>query len=177
MTSRPLVSIITIFLNAEKFIQEALESVVAQTYDNWELLLVDDGSTDGSTRIALKYCKQYAGKVHYLVHEGDVNCGMSVSRNLGVSFAKGEYVALLDADDVWLPRKLEQQVEIMNAHPEVGMVYGWTQMWFNWSGNPEDAKRDFKRKLGVKPNTVVKPPRLFVLCLGDHANTPATCSA
>ncbi len=174
--SGPLVSVITIFLNGEKFIREAIESVLAQTYDNWELLLVDDGSTDNSAKIALEYTQRYPVKARYLEHEGHVNRGMSASRNLGVSHTRGEYIALLDADDVWLPRKLEQQVEILNALAEVGMVYGSTQTWFSWTGNREDADRDFKRKIGVEPNTVVRPPKLFVLCLGDHAKTPATCS-
>src|SRR5919107_1887161 len=110
MSSRPLVSTVVAFLNGERFIEEAIESVLAQTYDNWELLLVDDGSTDGSTRIALQCAEQYPAKVRYLEHLGHQNCGMSASRNLGVSRAKGQYIAFLDADDVWLPHKLQQQV-------------------------------------------------------------------
>ena len=114
MSNKPLVSAIIIFLNAEKFIEEAIESVFAQTYENWELLLVDDGSTDSSTRIALRYAEQHHDKVRYLEHSGHQNLGMSAARNLGISHAKGAYLAFLDADDVWLPRKLEQQVAIMN---------------------------------------------------------------
>src|SRR5829696_811917 len=102
MNSKPLVSSVMIFFNAERFIREAIESVFAQTYDNWELLLVDDGSTDDSTQIALHYAEQYPERVRYLEHPGHQNRGMSASRNLGVSQAKGEYIALLDADDVWL---------------------------------------------------------------------------
>jgi hypothetical protein len=90
--SQPLVSAIIIFLNAEKFIREAIESVFAQTYDNWELLLVDDGSTDASTEIAHRYAEQYAGKVRYLEHEDHQNLGMSASRNLGINNAKGKYI-------------------------------------------------------------------------------------
>src|SRR5215207_7546630 len=136
MNSRPLVSSIIIFLNEERFIEEAIESVFAQTYDNWELLLVDDGSTDGSTQHALQYAERYPGKVRYLEHPGHQNRGMTVSRNLGVDHAEGEYIALLDADDVWLEHKLEQQVAIMNSHPEVGMVYGNQQYWYSWTGDP-----------------------------------------
>src|SRR5919198_1004258 len=105
----PLVSAIIIFLNAERFIQEAIESVFAQTYDAWELLLVDDGSTDGSTAIARRYAEQHPGKVRYLEHNGHQNRGKSASRNLAIRNCTGEYIAFLDADDVWLPRKLEQQ--------------------------------------------------------------------
>src|SRR5215207_10509527 len=141
MSSKPLVSCIIIFLNAERFMREAIESVFAQTYDNWELLLVDDGSTDGSTHMALRYAERHSGKVRYLEHLGHQNRGMSASRNLGLSHAKGEYIGFLDADDVWLPHKLQQQVQILNSHPEAGMVYGTWQYWYSWTGRPEDIQR------------------------------------
>ncbi|HEY9653496.1 MAG TPA: glycosyltransferase family 2 protein, partial [Coleofasciculaceae cyanobacterium] len=117
MSRKPLVSVVTIFLNTEKYIEEAIESIFAQTYDRWELLLVDDGSSDRSTIIALQYAQQYAGKVRYLEHETHQNRGMSASRNLGVRHAQGEYIAFLDSDDVWLPQKLERQVEILESQP------------------------------------------------------------
>ncbi len=84
MTSKPLISCIIIFFNAgDKFFIEAIQSVFAQTYENWELLLVDDGSTDGSTDIAISYTQKYPEKVFYLEHEGHQNRGMSATRNLG----------------------------------------------------------------------------------------------
>jgi glycosyltransferase involved in cell wall biosynthesis len=98
--NKSLISVIIIFLNSEEFIQEAIESVFAQTYNNWELLLVDDGSTDGSTNIALQYAEQHGERVRYLEHNNRQNRGMSASRNLGIREAKGEYIAFLDADDV-----------------------------------------------------------------------------
>src|ERR687898_692015 len=139
----PLVSVIIIFLDAQRFIREAIESVFGQTYSNWELLLVDDGSTDAGTDIALHYAGRYPQKVRYLEHPGHQNRGMSASRNLGIRHARGEYVAFLDADDVWLARNLEQQVTTLGAHPEAGMVYGNTQYWYNWTGDPRDVQRDF----------------------------------
>src|SRR5919199_4729628 len=102
MSSKPSISVIIIFLNEEKFIQEAIESVFAQTYDRWELLLVDDGSTDDSTRIALQYAAQFPDKVRYLEHPDHLNRGASASRNLGISHANGDILAFLDSDDVWL---------------------------------------------------------------------------
>jgi glycosyltransferase involved in cell wall biosynthesis len=177
MSSKPRVSVVTPFLNGERFIREAIESVFAQTYDRWELLLVDDGSTDGSTDIALRYAKQYPGKVRYLEHDAHRNRGASASRNLGISHSQGEYIALLDADDVWLPRKLEQQVVILDSQPEAGMLYGNTQYWYSWTGNPEDVQRDFMPSLGVQPNTLVKPPTLLPLFLLRKAPAPCTCSA
>jgi len=161
MSSTPLVSCVIIFLNEERFIEEAIESGFAQTYDNWELLLVDDGSTDGSTHLALRYAERYPGKVRYLEHLGHQNRGMSASRNLGLSHAKGEYVGFLDADDVWMPHKLQQQVQILNSHPEAGMVYGTWQYWYSWTGRPEDIQRDFVEELGVQTNTLFEPPTLL----------------
>ena len=104
------VSVITIFLNAEKFIHEAIESVFAQ----W---LVDDGSTDASAEIARRFANQQSRKVRYLEHVGHKNRGMSASRNLGIRNANGRYSAFLDADDVWLPEKLERQVPIFESQP------------------------------------------------------------
>jgi hypothetical protein len=166
-----------IFLNAEKFIQEAIESVFAQTYDGWELLLVDDGSTDGSSDIALQHARQNPERVHYLEHDGHQNRGMSASRNLGIRHATGEYIAFLDADDVWLPVKLEQQVTILDSQPEAGMLYGNTLYWYSWTDNPEDVQRDYMPSLGIQLNTLVKPPTLLPLFLLGKAAPPCTCSA
>jgi glycosyltransferase involved in cell wall biosynthesis len=158
---KPLVSCITIFLNAEKFIEEAIESVLAQTYSNWELLLVDDGSTDMSTNIALRYVENYPEKIKYIEHKDHQNLGMCASRNLGIRWSKGAYIALLDADDVWLPKKLEDQVAIMESHPEVGMVYGPVLSWFSWKDNREYD--DFLIELAAEPNTIIKPPELMTV--------------
>ncbi len=68
-------------------------------------------------------------------HEGHVNKGLSATRNLGIRSSRGEYIATLDADDIWLPNKLREQVSIMESHPEIGMVYGNTKAWHSWTGN------------------------------------------
>src|SRR5215212_9690533 len=163
MNSGPLVSAIIIFLNEERFIEEAIQSVFAQSYENWELLLVDDGSSDASTQIALRYAEQYPAKVRYLEHPAHENRGMSASRNLGISYAKGEYIAFLDADDVWLEHKLKQQVAILDSHPEAGMLYGKTQYWRSWTGDPEDTRLDFVPELGIRVDTLYEPPTLLTL--------------
>ena len=142
MIEQPLVSAIIIFLNAEKFLAEAIESVVNQTYINWELLLVDDGSTDSSTGIALRYANLFQDKIKYLQHPTHQNKGMSATRNLGINHAKGEYVGFLDADDIWLPTKLEEQISLFLQYPECGMVYGQTEIWHSWTGIEEDDKKD-----------------------------------
>ena len=176
MKSKPLVTVIIIFLNAEKFIEEAIESVVAQSYSEWELLLVDDGSSDASTGIALRYAEQYPQQVRYLEHDGHENLGKSTSRNLGISKARGELVAFLDADDVWMAEKLDEQVEILEAHPEAAMLYGRTQKWFGWTGDPEDLRKDSLTQLAVEPDTLVKPPLLLTRFLKNENVYPCTCS-
>lgn len=119
------VSVITPFLNAEPFLKETIESVLSQSYDAWELFLIDDGSTEGSTEIARGYAEQYPEKIYYLEHEGHRNLGPSASRNLGIVHARGEYIAFLDADDLWVPQRLEKQVSFLDAHPEIALLGSW----------------------------------------------------
>ena len=176
MNSQPLVSAIIIFLNGEKFLEEAINSVIGQTYTNWELLLVDDGSTDNSGAIAIKYAENWKDKIKYLHHENRVNKGMSATRNLGIKHAKGDYIGFLDADDVWLPEKLAAQVAIFNKYPQCEMVYGRTQIWYSWTGKAEDQNKDHFFPLGVKPNTVVAPPKIVELILKNKVQSPTTCN-
>jgi glycosyltransferase involved in cell wall biosynthesis len=173
MGGKPLISVVTVFLNAEKFIEEAIVSVLVQTYDNWELLLVDDGSSDASSRIALRYAEHFPVQVCYLEHSDHQNRGTCASRNLGIGKAKGDYIALLDADDVWFPHKLERQMAILDSNPEAALVYGAPQYWYSWSGDPRDKERDYVTRLGVQQNTLFKPPTLLTLTypLGK-ANSP-----
>jgi glycosyltransferase involved in cell wall biosynthesis len=169
----PRVSIVTPFLNAGRFIRESIESVLAQTDGRWELLLVDDGSTDESTQIARGYARDHPGRIRYLAHEGRQNRGASASRNLGAQHATGEYLAFLDADDVYLPRKLESQVPVLDAHPEVGMIYAATEYWYGWSGRHEDARRDWTwRKYGAPTGSVIPPPRMLTTFLRDGGTVP-----
>lgn len=173
----PFVSVITPFLNTQSFIKEAIESVLAQTYKDWELLLVDDGSSDGSTEIAQQYAALYPGKILYLEHDDHQNRGASASRNLGIYHAKGKYIAFLDGDDVWLEYNLELMVNTLESHSKAGMVYGPTQWWYSWTGRSGDIKRDYICELGISPNTIVEPPELFIpLFLTQKAITPCTCS-
>lgn len=146
-------------LNERRFLQEAIDSVLGQTYSRWELLLVDDGSTDGSTEIALNAAAAQPAKVRYLAHDRHANLGMSASRNLGWRNAQGELLTFPDSDDVLLPRKLEHQVALLTEHG-VDLVYGDVEMWCSWTGNPEDVERDQPRGLGEPVGVVVAPPGL-----------------
>jgi glycosyltransferase involved in cell wall biosynthesis len=170
----PLVSVIIAFLNEEKFLAEALESVLRQDYENWEILLVDDGSTDGSTAIAKEYVAKFPGKIVYCEHGGHSNRGLSASRNLGIAQAKGELIAFLDADDVWLPEKLSDQVYIFQQHPEIGMVAEGSHHWYSWN---DPKKRNFEIPVGAPQDEVYDPFDLSYLLypLGKGA-APGPCA-
>ena len=103
-----LVSIITPVYNCAKFIAETINSVIAQTYINWELIIVDDCSTDDTENIVRSFQDQ---RIHY--YQNVVNSGAAVSRNRALREAKGRWIAFLDSDDLWLPNKLDRQIKFM----------------------------------------------------------------
>jgi glycosyltransferase involved in cell wall biosynthesis len=178
MNQEPLVSVIIIFLDEERFLAEAIESVRAQSYSNWELILVDDGSTDRSSAVALDAVAHHPEQIRYVEHPGHANCGMSASRNLGLAQARGQYVGFLDSDDVWLPHKLHEQVPVLEAYPQVAMIYGRTLIWRQWGDAAErNAAPDEFCDLGVSPDSVVEPPRLLVNLIENRAQTPTSCNA
>ncbi len=173
MASKPQVSVIIIFCDAQKFLREAIASVFAQTYENWELILVDDGSTDDSSALGKSCAEEMPRRVRYFDHPGHENRGMSASRNLGIAKSAGAYMAMLDSDDVWLPRKLEQQVAILNAVPEAGAVYGRTRKWENWDCASRGAGKDCTGPLGVKMNRVYSPGTLLARVIRSKIASPS----
>lgn len=108
-----LVSIITPLYNSEQFVSETIKSIINQTYKNWELILVDDCSTDSTLKIIKPFLEQYS---NIRVFKNTTNEGAAVSRNKGIKNASGDYIAFLDADDLWLPEKLEKQLKFMQTH-------------------------------------------------------------
>jgi glycosyltransferase involved in cell wall biosynthesis len=115
----PKVSIVMAVLNGERYIAEAIQSICDQTYDNFELLVVDDGSTDRTKEIAMSFSSTI--DVKYIRHE---TCrGIAPSMNDGIRNASGDMIAFLDHDDTWFPHFLETQVRYMTAHPDVGMAH------------------------------------------------------
>jgi glycosyltransferase involved in cell wall biosynthesis len=152
-----LVSVVIIFLNEMRFLREAVESVLAQDYTTWELLLVDDGSTDASAELARAFARQ-DGRIHYLAHPRHENRGMSASRNLGLSNASGEYVTFLDADDVYLPSRLRRHVEILDHQPGVAMVVSDHVRWLtDDSGSANTAEIPSTRPFFVAGDQIWKP--------------------
>jgi len=170
----PLVSVIIPFWNTAGFLAEAIDSVLDQNYPNCEIVLVDDGSTDGSLKIAQEYSQRYPGKISILHHAGRQNCGISASRNLGLSRANGKYVCFLDSDDVFLPGKLDLEVAILKANPEAVVVCGAYYYWYSWTGLEKDLSRDFTVTLGVTPEKVHQPPSLLIHNLRAGGRKPGT---
>lgn len=169
----PLVTVITIFKDEERFLGQAVESVLAQSWPHWELLLCDDGSTDGSSAMARAFAERHPDRIRYLTHPGGANRGMSATRNLGLAAAAGELVAFLDGDDVWVPEKLTRQVELLQRHPAAAAVYGRLHVWHAWTRQPADLARDYVQPLGVEPDTLVQPPELLLRFLEDDVHTPS----
>lgn len=116
----PRVSVVIPVFNRERYVGATITSVLEQTYSDVEILAVDDGSTDGSREVL----NSFGHRIRVLEHPGRANRGQSASLNLGLREARGEYVGMLDSDDLWLPRKLELQVGYLDSHPDVGLVYG-----------------------------------------------------
>ena len=106
----PKVSIITPVYNASNFISQMIESVVSQTYKNWEIIFVDDCSSDDSVEIIKSFIKEEPRISLYLL---DVNSGSGIARNKAIEKASGRYIAFLDSDDIWSPEKLSTQIEFM----------------------------------------------------------------
>ena len=176
MTDTPLVSVVMPVLNGERFLAESIESVRAQTYPHWELLICDDGSTDGSAAIAQRYASLDPARIRHLVHDDGATHGASAARNLGLRHARGELVALLDGDDAWLPHKLAEQVAILSERTDADALYGDTLRWYGWTGAPEDAARDVVPAGGVPAGTLLAPRELLTRMLRHEIMVPCTCS-
>jgi teichuronic acid biosynthesis glycosyltransferase TuaG len=143
----PLVSIVIPLFNKEDFIIQTLNSVVVQTYKSWECIIVDDGSTDASPALVKDFFSKHNINYTFLTQ---VNHGPSSARNLGIKASNGVYVALLDADDVWLPSKLERQVAFMEDNPDINLCLT-NYIIFN-----DDKPRQIKVVRAKNPLTQIK---------------------
>jgi len=140
------ISIIIPTYNYAQYICEAIESVLNQTYKDFEIIVVDDGSTDNTKEVI----KPYLNKIKYIYQQ---NSGPSSARNRGIKEAKGEYIAFLDADDIWLPQKLELQIKFMEKEKEVGLIFS-DMILFNEKGIIKNSflkQKLFFNKLPIKP--------------------------
>jgi glycosyltransferase involved in cell wall biosynthesis len=121
-----LVSIIVPTFNRGHLIGETIHSVIDQSYTNWELIIVDDGSTD-DTQKRVKEFKDKRIQLHYVDHSGV----LGKVRNTGINFSQGEFIAFLDSDDLWFPNKLERQLSSMRDYPQAAFIFGDGQQFGN----------------------------------------------
>ena len=135
----PLVSIVVPFFNAELFLEETVQSIRDQQLSDWELILVDDGSTDRSTLIAGDLAANDK-RIHCVHHPGHQNRGRDASRNFGAAHTTAPYIAFVDADDVWEPDKLAQEVDLLENMPDVAYVDGAYLYWSSW--DPASTRAD-----------------------------------
>jgi glycosyltransferase involved in cell wall biosynthesis len=171
VSAAPRISVVTIVLDGERFLPEALDSVVAQTTPDWELVIVDDGSTDRTPEIADALAAREPERVRVVTHPGRANRGMSASRNLGVRESRGTYVTFLDHDDVMMPEKLREQAALLDDHPDAAVVVGPNLLWRSWDPDGGDEE-DAVQTMGLPADRVMPPPGPLASFLADSAATP-----
>lgn len=154
ITTKPLVSIVTPCYNSEKYISETIDSVFNQTYKNWEMIIVDDISSDNSIEIIKKYCEKDSRIKYYILEEKG---GASLARNKAIRESQGKYIAFLDADDVWKSDKLEKQVQFMENNN-----YDFT--YHNYELIDENSKK--LNKLRIAPESITYKRALIGCSIG-----------
>jgi len=172
----PLVSVIMICRNGERFLAEAIDSLFRQGFAEWELIFVDDGSTDGSLALAGAYAKRDPGRVRLIIHPQGEWKGTAASRNLGLLAARGKYVTFLDADDVYEPDRLARHQRCMDDNPGLGVVISHDLYWRSWG---RTGRRYLDAVIGpaVTPGRPIPSPGLLVgTLLTRGAPLPGLCS-
>lgn len=137
LATKPLVSVIMNCYNGENYLKEAIDSVYAQTYKNWEIIFWDNASTDSSAEIA----KGYDDRLRYF--RGEETIALYAARNKVLEQVRGEFIAFLDCDDLWMPDKLEKQLCLFEKNQRVGIVYS-NSIWFNEKGRSKKSVAEKK---------------------------------
>jgi len=157
----PLVSVIIPAYNADQFIAQAIQSVLNQTYRSYEIIVVDDGSTDQTKNIL----NGFKGQIRCRYQE---NLGPSAARNAGIKIAQGEYICFLDADDLWTPDKLEIQVEFLKHHPNIAFVFSDHRDFILGEVMPRSFLDDKKETFGEALVTDVPIPDAFLKLIREN---------
>lgn len=123
MSENPAVTVYISSYNHARYLPQTIDSVLTQSFQDLELLILDDGSSDNSHEVLSDYQQRYPDKIHYMWHAGHANRGISYSCNVALAKARGTYFTWLGSDDYWLPEKLARQVKFMDEHPQVGLSY------------------------------------------------------
>lgn len=164
---KDLVSVIIPVYNAERFLEKTLKSIINQTYKNIEIVLVDDCSKDSSAEIIRRFMSD---QLYIAYHLQDMNRGAGAARNKALELAKGQYVAFLDSDDVWLPQKIERQIALMKEK-KTGFSYAAIEM-IDENGKQIKSKRNIKETCDYKyllRNTIIATSTVVIdrTILGD----------
>lgn len=158
----PKISIITASYNYEDYIKEAIESVMVQSYQDWELIIVDDGSKDNSLEVINSYAQKDA-RIKVFTHENNVNKGLIETIKLGLSNVCGDYVAFLESDDVWTKDYLEKKSQIIQQYPDTGLIFNSVEM-FGCHQNIKEYAGYFELSQKIL-NKIEFPKNLFDLML------------
>jgi len=140
--ANPLVSVIIPVYNYERYLAQAIKSVLAQTYRPVEIIVVDDGSTDGSAEVT----KRFTSPVKYCFQH---HSGIGAARNCGIHLTQGDLIAFLDADDLWMKDKLARQMKALNDNPELDMVFGYARQFYS-----PDLAKSMKEKVHYPQETM-----------------------
>lgn len=149
MEGQPKISVIMPVYKVERYVAYSIQSILDQTYKNWELLAVDDSSPDNSANIIARFSDS---RIHYIRH--NTNQGVAKARNTGINNASGDYIALLDSDDIALPSRLIEQLKYLENNPKVGLVGTWAELI-----------DEHGKKIGLRnnpyPDNLLRPMLLF----------------
>ncbi len=166
------VSIVIPFYNRENLIEETIESVIVQTFPNWEIILVDDGSYDMGSEIVSQYVAKYPGKIFLHSHPNLAHLGASASRNTGIANATGDFITFLDSDDLLYPNALEIELNAFSENPQADAVCGTLEYWFSWNLSGSGLESDFVVDLGVESEKLYEPPSLHIHNLRSSGRKP-----
>ncbi len=122
----PKISVIIPTYNCAEYLPGAIDSVLNQSFRDFEIIIVDDGSIDNTKSVVANYIHSHPDKIKYFYQS---NSGVAATRNMGIRESKGDYIAFLDSDDIWLPNKLELQTKALDANPDIALVYSDTEMF------------------------------------------------
>ena len=164
---KPNVSVVIPFVNHQSSLERAVESVLKQTYSSWEILLIDNNSSDGTTNLAQHLATSYEGRIRYIHEERQ---GIPFARNKGLCEAKGKYVAFLDADDEFFSSKLYDQINILENNMDIAMVYGLTKRIYVPSG------KVLLQNSGIAKSGITPPPFLAIDWISCFYHLPQTGS-
>lgn len=140
------ISIITASYNYAQYIEEAINSVISQSYQDWELIIVDDGSSDNSVEIIKSYCEKDS-RIKFFQHEGGQNKGLKETLLLGISHATGDWIAFLESDDLFMPDNLSKKIEIIQKYPNVNLIFNKVDFLIEKKPNKFNTLKNIQKNL------------------------------